>query len=94
MAPVWSSSTRDLEMPGLNSSMCWTTWLGKRRRLTSKRLVWICKVIVVKHDIEACSKRLGHTHYHGAYALNKKHDSESLAISKLGVTVHVVLMLH
>ena len=28
-----------LEMPGLNSSFCWTTWLGKHRTLSSKRLV-------------------------------------------------------
>ena len=28
-----------VEMPGLNSSMCWTTWLGKHRTLSSKRLV-------------------------------------------------------
>ncbi len=28
-----------VEMPGLNSSMCWTTWLGKHRTLSSQRLV-------------------------------------------------------
>ena len=28
-----------VEMPGLNSSMCCTTWLGKHRTLSSKRLV-------------------------------------------------------
>ncbi|DBA88039.1 TPA: hypothetical protein ACH3X1_005020 [Trebouxia sp. C0004] len=28
-----------VEMPGLNSCMCWTTWLGKRRTHSSKILV-------------------------------------------------------
>ena len=28
-----------VEMPGLNGSMCWTTWLGKHRTVSSKRLV-------------------------------------------------------
>ena len=39
-------------------------------------------MVVVKHDIEACSKRSKHTHYQGAYALNNQHDSESVPFQK------------